>query len=1061
MCKKRTIDGQQGWARQERHRNPLNTKDLSNALPHYGFHPFENNDYDHEPKELEELFIQLQNDERPFVQIKIFEIPITGLLDSGAHRSILGAESHKIIDASKLKLLPTKVDLVTASGQKLSVQGCVNLPMTFNGETKLIETLVVPELKRKLILGTDFWKAFQIVPSVSSNTVEELEVQPPTPDLTLEQLSELESVKAQFKVAEEGKLDTTPLICHRIELSEEARKKSAVRINPFPTSPKRQEQINKELDKMLEAGIIERSYSDWALRLVPVDKPDDSVRLCLDARLLNERTVRDSYPLPHADRILSRLGPCKYISTIDLSKAFLQVPLHPKSKKYTAFSVLGRGLFHFTRMPFGLVNSPATLSRLMDRVLGGGELEPKVFIYLDDIIIISDTFEEHMKLLREVARRLGQANLSINIDKSRFCVLEVPYLGYILSTQGLRPNPNRVEAIVNFERPNSLKALRRFLGMCNYYRRFISGYSDLVRPLTDLLKDKPKSVRWSDPAEKAFIKVKELLISAPILTNPDFSKSFCIHCDASDSAIAGVLTQSHDGVDKPISYFSQKLTGAQQRYFATEKEALAVLKSIEKFRCYIEGSKFTVYTDASALTYILRSTWRTSSRLCRWSIELQRHDMIIKHRRGVDNVVPDALSRSVEELSASPTSQEWYSNMMQKVQTEPERFKDFRIDNGVLKKFVATSNDLLDYRFEWKLCLPSDMREKVLVEEHDDALHLGVDKTIAKVKRKYYWPQLTKDVRSHIQKCTICKQSKPSNRAQHPEMGRQRITTKPFQLIALDFIQSLPRSKTGNAHLLVIMDIFSKFCLLFPLRKISAPQVCQILEQNWFRRYSTPEYLISDNATTFLSKDFKALLDKYGIKHWRNSRHHSQSNPVERLNRTINACIRTYVRTDQKMWDSRVSEIEFALNSTPHGSTGFSPYRILFGHEIIGKGDEHRMDRDVDEVSDEERVGRKLEIDRLIHNIVYKNLRKNYEKNANIYNLRNKASTQSYAVGQKVLKRNFQQSSAIDSYNAKLGPMYLPCTVMARIGTSSYELANEQGKSLGIFSAADIKPDDS
>lgn len=291
-------------------------------------------------------------------------------------------------------------------------------------------------------------------------------------------------------------------------------------------------------------------------------------------------------------------------------------------------------------------------------------------------------------------------------------------------------------------------------------------------------------------------------------------------------------------------------------------------------------------------------------------------------------------------------------------------------------------------------------------------------------------------------------------------MGRQRITTKPFQLVALDFIQSLPRSKAGNSHLLVIMDVFSKFCLLFPLRKISASQVCQILEQNWVRRYSAPEYLISDNATTFLSKDFKTFLDKYRIKHWKNSRHHSQSNPVERLNRTINACIRTYVRADQKMWDSRVSEIEYALNNSPHGTTGFTPYRILFGHEIVGKGDEHRMDRDEEEISDEERVERKLEIDRLIHNIVYKNLRKSYEKNATVYNLRHGNKAPTYTIGQKVVKRNFKQSSAIDSYNAKLGPVYIPCTVIARVGTSSYELADENGTSLGIFSAADIKPDE-
>lgn len=830
MCKKLQIDYLRGQVSPPNVKNP-SSPTIQDSLHHSGYSRVHESDYS-TPIEthLDELFVRVDKDDRPFVQVSVFDVPITGLLDSGAHRSILGLGATKLIKKFKLKVFPTSVELVTASGQKLEVTGYVNLPIYFNGQSKLIATLIVPNLKRRLLLGTDFWKAFNIVPTVQSVVVEELDETVEESSLSNDQLQELETVKEQFKIAIDGQLDTTPLIAHRIELTEEAKQLAPVRINPFPTSPKRQEQINKELDNMLEAGIIERSYSSWALRLVPVDKPDETVRLCLDARKLNERTLRDSYPLPHADRILSRLGPCKYISTIDLSKAFLQVPLDPKSRKLTAFSVLGRGLFQFTRMPFGLVNSPATLSRLMDRVLGAGELEPKVFVYLDDIIVLSETFEEHLALLREVAARLSRANLSINIQKSKFCVSELPYLGYILTNQGLKPNPDRVEAIINIERPNSIRALRRFLGMSNYYRRFIAQYSEVVRALTDLLKNKPKTVRWNDLAETSFIKIKELLINAPLLANPDFNMPFSIHCDASDTAIAGVLTQERNGQEQPVAYFSHKLSGPEQRYFATEKEALAVIKSVEKFRCYVEGSKFTVVTDASALTYILRSSWRTSSRLCRWSIELQRHDMTIKHRRGVDNVVPDTLSRSVEVLALNPKATDWYAKMLKNVHEDPEKYKDFRLENGALMKLVSSQGDLLDFHFEWKICVPKDMRENVLVEEHDDALHLGTDKTIARIKKKYYWPNIATDVRLHIRKCSTCLESKPSNRAQKPATGSPRLATKPFQIVALDFIQSLPRSKNGKSHLLVVMDIFSKFSLLFPVRKISAPKSVKSLK---------------------------------------------------------------------------------------------------------------------------------------------------------------------------------------------------------------------------------------
>lgn len=213
--------------------------------------------------------MKVEDDDRPFVKVSVFDVPLIGLLDSGAHRSILGVGSLKLIKSCKLRIFPTNVDLVTASGQKLEVTGYVNLPICFNGQTKILDTLIVPDLKRRLLLGTDFWNAFGIVPTIPTVAVEELEATLDENLLTEEQLRELDLVIDQFKVAIEGQLDTTPLINHRIELNDEAKKMLPVRINPFPTSPKRQEQINQELDNMLEAGIIERSYSNWALRLVP------------------------------------------------------------------------------------------------------------------------------------------------------------------------------------------------------------------------------------------------------------------------------------------------------------------------------------------------------------------------------------------------------------------------------------------------------------------------------------------------------------------------------------------------------------------------------------------------------------------------------------------------------------------------------------------------------------------------------------------------------------------------------------------------------------------------
>lgn len=591
--------------------------------------------------------------------------------------------------------------------------------------------------------------------------------------------------------------------------------------------------------------------------------------------------------------------------------------------------------------------------------------------------------------------------------------------------------------------------------MANYYRRFISHFSELTAPLTDLLKNKPKKVEWSAEADRAFRAIKERLMSAPVMANPDFGLPFTVQTDASDHAIAGVLTQIQNGEEKVIAYHSEKLKGAELNYHAAEKEGLAALRCIEKFRCYIEGTEFTLVTDSSALTFIMRSKWKTSSRLSRWSIDLQQYHMLIKHRKGKENIVPDALSRSLEVAEIADGS-DWYSKLFASVKNDPENYLDFKIEENKLYKLVSSQSDVLDYSFDWKQCVPDSMREEILTKEHDDAFHVGYEKTVEKIKKRFYWPRMAADIKRHVLNCDTCKRIKHSTTSVVPEMGNQRVTTRPFQILTIDYIQSLPRSTKGNAHLLVLMDVFSKYCLLVPVRKISSGSVCEILEQLWFRRLSVPQYLISDNATTFLSKEFQNLLKKYGIQHWASARHRSQANPTERLNRTINAMIRSYVRDNQKLWDTRISEVEFVLNNTVHATTKFTPYRVIFGHEIVTKGSEHRL-QTMGELTDEERIEKMGNISTSIYDKVVHHLRKAHEVTKQRYDLRHKRYAPTFDVGQRVYKRTFRQSSAGDHFNAKLGDVYEPCVVLAKKGTCAYEVGDLNGKSLGVFSAGDLK----
>ncbi|XP_058827433.1 uncharacterized protein LOC131687369 [Topomyia yanbarensis] len=642
---------------------------------------------------------------QPPPKIKVYGLSIRALLDSGSNHTLISEKFFKQFKYKKLHRPSKNVVLRSASGDELQILGQVQLPFTLESCVRIIPTLVVANLSINCICGMDFWEKFLIQPTMHDTINSErqatvAEINQPTPEtfLTSKEKEEIEKVKRQFVPAREGELTMTSCAQHRIVLAKEWETKSPVRQFPYVMSPKTQDLVAVELQRLLDLGIIERSSSDWSLNCVPVIKPN-KVRLCLDARKINERTVRDAYPLPHPGRILGQLPNARYLSTIDLSEAFLQVPLDKESRKYTAFSVQGKGLFQYTRMPFGLVNSPATLARLMDKVLGHGILEPYVFVYLDDIVVVTETFAHHQQLLTEIARRLKDANLSINLEKSKFGVTEIPFLGYLLRTDGLRANPDKIRPIVEYERPNTITKLRRFLGMANYYRRFIPDFSGVTAALSDLLQSKSKTIRWSEAAEKAFCQIKERLISSPVLKSPDFSRQFTIQTDASDVAVAGVLIQEQDGTEHVISYFSHKLTTPQKNYHAAEKEALAAILSIDAFRGYIEGYHFTLITDSSALTHILSTKWKVGSRCSRWALNLQQFDMTVRHRKGKENIVPDALSRSI----ATVVDSTWYSSMLSKVTDRPDDFVDFKVEDGQLHKFVTSHNNPCDARFEWKL----------------------------------------------------------------------------------------------------------------------------------------------------------------------------------------------------------------------------------------------------------------------------------------------------------------------------------------------------------------------
>lgn len=406
------------------------------------------------------------------------------------------------------------------------------------------------------------------------------------------------------------------------------------------------QEVKTQIKKMLEQGVIRPSYSPWSSPIWIVPKKKDASgkvkwRLVIDYRKLNEKTVSDKYPLPNITDVLDKLGRSVYFTTLDLASGFHQIEMNPSDIEKTAFTVEG-GHYEYVRMPFGLKNAPSTFQRVMDNVLK--DLQGKIcLVYLDDIIVFSTSLQEHSENLEKVFKKLREANFKIQLDKAEFLHKEVAFLGHLVTSQGVKPNPDKIKAIQDFPIPRTQKEIKSFLGLLGYYRKFIRDFAKLTKPLTECLK-KGKTIELNDRYISAFELSKDLLINDPILQYPDFSKPFILTTDASNFALGAILSQGTIGSDKPICYASRTLTDTETNYSTIEKELLAIVWATKYFRPYLFGHKFKIVTDHKPLQWLM-SLKDPNSKLVRWRLKLEEFDYEIVYKKGKLNSNADALSR--------------------------------------------------------------------------------------------------------------------------------------------------------------------------------------------------------------------------------------------------------------------------------------------------------------------------------------------------------------------------------------------------------------------------------
>lgn len=1021
---------------------------------------------------LDFIISHAQGDQRPYLEVSVVGSPIKGLLDSGATRTITGLPGYQLFQRLGLKLVSTETRCTVANGQSCSSIGFMQVPFCLMGKTRVIDVLVIPELSHTLILGVDFWKSMEIVPDLNqdiwhfaendSKCTQVCSIQDEAA-LTKEQRIALDDLVKE-KISSMGTgLGLCKVGEHVIELEPGTR---PIKQRYYPVSPFKQKIIDEELEKMLSDGVVEPSKSSWSSPICLVRKKDDTYRFCVDYRALNAKTKKDAYPIPYISAILDKLRNAKYLSSIDIKSAFWTVPLSESSREYTAFTIPGRGLYQFCRMPFGLCNSPPTWERIIDSVLGA-DLEPSVMVYLDDIILISQNFEDHLRLLGVVFDRLEAAGLIVSLDKCQFCRPELKYLGYVVDRQGLRPDSDKVEAIVRIPPPQNVGEIRRFIGTASWYRRFVPNFSSTIAPLTNLTK---KSVKWSwtPDCDRAFKAIKEALISAPILTCPDFSRPFVLQTDASSFGLGACLTQTFEEGEKVICFLSRSLTRQEMKLTVTEKECLAVIWSVEKLRHYLEGVHFTVITDHHSLLWLHRLK-DPQGRLARWALRLQPYDYTLVHRPGKDHIVADFLSRSVpvsveavedNDISLSPTNDKWYNNMFVKLEQQPNKFSSWRVENNILYKYIkSTCPDLATPSSSWKMVVPKDKRREILHRCHDIPAsgHVGTFKTYWKVCQRYYWPKMRSDISRYIKSCKVCAQQKVEQKPPAGLMGDRPNINQPWQCISLDYIGPFPRSRSGNTYALVINDYFTKYAVIFPSRAATAKSLTKQVEEGIFLTYGTPQFLICDNGTQMKSKEFQGLCKQYKSKIFYTASYHPQADPTERANRVVKTMIRSYIQsTNHRTWDENLAAIGCAIRTSRHETTGFTPYFLNFGREHKLYGQDYAEEIPNNDLDPGDFVKKRQAGFVKLFQEVQEKIKTSRVRNQRRYNLRRRPVE--YVPGQEVWRKNKSISDAVKHYSAKLAPLYLgPFIIKRKTGTCTYELQDRAGESKGVWHVQNLK----
>ena len=715
-------------------------------------------------------------------------------------------------------------------------------------------------------------------------------------------------------------------------------------------------------------GRIQTSSSPYGAQVLFARKKDGTLRMCLDYRQLNQTTIKDRTPLPNIEEMRGHLGKARFFSKMDLRDGYYNILVHPDDRAKTAFRTRF-GHFEFTVMPFGLTNAPATFMKMMNRIFAD-VYDQFVIIYLDDILVFSNTMDDHISHLNTVLTRLRDHTLFAKLSKCSFLADSVDFCGFEVSAKGLQIHPNRITAITSTKPPRNPTEVLAFLGSANFFRDFIPDFSKITQPLTDLLK-KGVAWSWTTTEQEAFVTLLTAFTSAPILHHFDSALPTVVTTDASQFAIGGWLGQTHpDNILYPCAYWSRKLSSAERNYPVHERELLALVEFTKRFRHFVAGNPFTARLDHRSIEHIFTQP-HLSGRQIRWLNHLQELQPQIEYLPGKTNTLADWLSRMPQHQQLcdhchhliAPTPQSvsaitvFDDHLIQRIRTAiltdpfattlPAFIKDPKSAPKNIRRQLHrwTQDPARPGLWLWdksKVYVPADddLRLELLELFHNPlpAGHQGCHRSLLKLNPLFHWPTIESDFKKFVSSCDLCQRTQPRTQAPPGFLHPLPIPNNRFEDLGIDFLSLPSVGPNGYDCVMGIVCRLTKLTRLIPCKStIDGPTAAQLFLDNWiFTGRSLPKSLTSDRDTLFHSTFFQQICKSLGIKQqFATARHQQTDGQIERTFSTLQNVLKKFTNYHSTAWITQLPSIEFALNNSVNASTGYTPFFLAFGMEPI------------------------------------------------------------------------------------------------------------------------------